>query len=436
MKEFENIIGYSSIKKELMQIADTLNNSEAYSKLGVTAPKGLLLYGEPGVGKTLMANSLAKASGRKIFTCRKNKPNGDFVNHIKKTFNKAAENAPSIVFLDDMDKFANGDERHRDAEEYVTVQSCIDEVKNKEVFVLATANNIRTLPHSLLRAGRFDRVIKIDAPVGEDAIQIIKHYLSNKKFVSEMNINYIAKVLNGNSCAELETVINEAGLYAGYERSECITMQHFIKACMKTIFKIYDDYADTDINYTQKLHDKNCISTQTIYHETGHAVVSEILSPESVTVVSVTGNRSGNGGLTAYYRNPALNHLTAKKYNIIGSLAGMAALEQKFGIVDCGASKDISMAYDLLERLVDDECIFGFTYYSEGYSDSEDLKARKEHIIHAELERYYRKAKEIITSNFNFFEAVARSLAEKKVLTEMDIQEIKSNFDIEQACVA
>lgn len=335
-----------------------------------------------------------------------------------------------------MDKFANGDEHHRDAEEYVTVQSCIDEVKNKEVFVLATANNIRALPHSLLRAGRFDRVIKVNAPVGEDAVQIIEHYLSKKEFVSEMNVNFIAKILNGNSCAELETVINEAGLYAGYERSECITMEHFIKACMKTIFKMYDDYLDTDIDYCKQLNDKNCISTQVIYHEAGHAVVSEILCPNSVTVVSITGNTSGNGGLTAYYKNPALNHLTLKKHNIIGSLAGMAALEQKFGIVDCGSSKDISMAYNILEKLVDDECIFGFTYYSDGFSDSEDLKARKEHIIHAELERYYRKAKEIITSNFNFFEAVAQVLAEKKIITEMDIQKIKSSFDIVQVNIA
>ena len=432
MKEFEKIIGYSSIKNELEQIADTLKNKEAYSKLGVTSPRGLLLHGEPGVGKTLMAKSLAKASGRKVFTCRKNKPNGDFVKHIKKIFNEAVENAPSIVFLDDMDKFANGDERHRDAEEYVTVQSCIDEIKGKEVFVLATANNIRTLPFSLVRAGRFDRVIEVDAPVGEDAVRIIEHYLSKKKFVSEMNVEFIAKVLNGNSCAELETVINEAGLYAGYERSESITMNHFIKACMKTIFNINDDYSNKDVDYCNKLDDGSCITTQIIFHEAGHAVVSEVLCPNSVTVVSISGNSVGKSGLTAYYRNPEISHLTQKKCNAIGSLAGIAALEQKFGIVDCGASKDINTAYNTLEGLVEDECVFGYNYYSNGFQDSEALKTRREHIIHAELERYYRKAKEILVNNFDFFEAVAHALAEKKVLTGMDIQKIKSEFNIKK----
>ena len=146
MKEFEKIIGYSAVKKELKQIADILKNDKVYSELGITKPNGLLLYGEPGVGKTLMANCLVEASGLKCFVCRKDKPNGDFINHLKSMFKKALDNAPAIIFLDDMDKFANGDIHRKDAEEYVTVQSCIDEVKGRDVFVLATANNILNLP--------------------------------------------------------------------------------------------------------------------------------------------------------------------------------------------------------------------------------------------------------------------------------------------------
>ena len=133
MSKFDMIIGYTGIKKELQQVADTLKNCEAYEKLNVSLPRELLLYGEPGVGKSLMASALIEASERSVFACRKDKTNGDFVNEIRKVFNKAIENAPLIVYLDDLDKFANGDENHRDAEEYVTVQSCIDEVKEKGV---------------------------------------------------------------------------------------------------------------------------------------------------------------------------------------------------------------------------------------------------------------------------------------------------------------
>ena len=244
MKAIDKIIGYAGIKGELRQISDTLKNNEVYKKLGVSAPRGLLLFGAPGVGKSLMASAVIEESGRKTFTCRKDKPNGDFVKHIKDTFDKAAENAPSIVYLDDMDKFTNGDERHPDAEEYVTVQSCIDEVKGKDVFVLATVNNIRNLPNSLYRAGRFDRTIEVEAPHGKDAEKIIEHYLKSKKFVDSVDHKTIARIMDGRSCAELETVINEAGLYAGYERAEYITMDHFMEACLRTVFNASTSFDD------------------------------------------------------------------------------------------------------------------------------------------------------------------------------------------------
>ena len=154
----------------MIRICDIMRNHEFYSRLGVSVPNGLLLSGEPGLGKTLMANCFVKASGRKAFVCRKDKPDGDFVNHIKSVFDEAVENAPSIVFLDDMDKFsANGDEYHKNSEEFVTIQSCIDGVKGKEVFVLSTINDNNAIPKSLLRAGRFDNRIEVEPPKGEDA---------------------------------------------------------------------------------------------------------------------------------------------------------------------------------------------------------------------------------------------------------------------------
>ena len=134
-REFAVVIGYEPIKMELKRIIDIMLNPEKYKKLGVTTPRGVLFNGGPGLGKTLLANCFIRASGRKTFTCRKDKPNGDFVREIKNVFEDAKNNAPSIVFLDDMDKFANEDEYHENAEEFVTIQSCIDEVKNFEVFV-------------------------------------------------------------------------------------------------------------------------------------------------------------------------------------------------------------------------------------------------------------------------------------------------------------
>ena len=424
MKAFDKIIGYVSIKQELMQISDTLKNPQFYDKLGVCAPRGLLLYGEPGVGKSLMAGAVIEESGRPVFRCRKDEPNGDFVKKIKATFEKAAENAPSIVFLDDLDKFANGDENHPDAEEYVTVQSCIDEAKGKKVFVLATANDIDCLPDSLYRAGRFDRTIEVEAPTGEDAIEIVAYYLKSKRFVEGVDPAVIARIMNGHSCADLETALNEAGLYAGYQRAESITMEHFLKACLPMVSD-RECHGDEQDDFCSHLSDPHHMASHFIYHEAGHAVVSEVLCPGSVTLVFAGSARQDEGGFTSYYRTPGMSLLDWQKSRIVSALGGPAAMEQKFGLPDIGCSSDLDHAFDKVRELLSDTCINGFSFYSRGYSESEHLKASLEQAVAAEVERYYRKVKEIISANREFFEKLAAALAEKKLLSAVDIEKIR-----------
>lgn len=427
MKEFDRIIGYASIKKELEQISDTLKNKEAYAKLGASSPKGLFLHGEPGVGKTLMANCLIEASGRPVFICRKDEPNGMFVQTIKNTFTKAAQNAPSIVFLDDIDKFTNGDERHRDAEEYVTVQSCIDELKGAEVFVLATANKANNLPRSLLRPGRFDRVIEVDAPKGSDAEKIIDHYLKSKRFVDGIDVKNIARIMDGRSCAELETVINEAGLYAGYERNDCITMEHFMKACLHTVFNVTGDIDDDyDFDEYESSVDNSGTLSQIICHEAGHVVVSEVIMSESVTLVSVYKGDENTNGFTSYYDSNISDPQKRAQINILGSLAGMAAVEQRLGINDLGSSTDLQKAFSIVHRQITDNCVSGFGLYDSNYSTSSGLRERQEQAIAVEIERYYKKAKEIVALNGGFFDKVVAELEEKGLLTTQDIQRIKA----------
>ena len=196
MSEFDKVIGYESIKEELLQIIDMINNREVFEKLGARFPHGVLISGNPGLGKTLLANCFVKESGLNSYTLRKTKGDNDFMNHITETFDRALENAPSVILLDDLDKFSNEDDEYGDAEEYVAVQATIDKVKDKEVIVIATVNNICKLPNSLIRSGRFDRKILVETPTLEDTLKIITYYLKDKTVSKNLNMEDINRMVS------------------------------------------------------------------------------------------------------------------------------------------------------------------------------------------------------------------------------------------------
>ena len=416
-KAFQPVIGYESIKRELYRICDIMLNRSFYEKLGVSVPHGLLLSGAPGLGKTLMANCFINASGRKTFVCRKDKPDGDFVNHIKSIFEKAVENAPSIVFLDDMDKFANGDEYHRNSEEFVTVQSCIDDTKGKEVFVLATINDRESIPNSLLRAGRFDNRIEVEAPVGEDAEKIVDYYIKKKNFVSHVDVKTVTRLLNGASCAELETVINEAGMYAGFLRKDQVEMDDIVRACLRVIHNA----PEREKSYSRVMLERIA------YHEAGHAVLAEILEPDSVNFVSVRSHNGRTGGFTNYYQPE--EYWVDKTYmenRVIVLLGGKASTEIRFGDTDVGANSDLHRAFDIVERFVDNYCSNGFDRWAQSTSLSENLLARQEMQMAVEMENFYKKAKKLLTDNREFLDKVANALMNKDILTSVELQAIKA----------
>lgn len=416
-KEFEPVIGYKSIKNEMIKICDIMRNSEFYARLGVSVPNGLLLDGDPGLGKTLMANCFIKASGRKAFTCRKDKPDGDFVNHIKSTFDEAVKNAPSIVFLDDLDKFSNSDEYHKNSEEFVTVQSCIDDAKGKNVFVLATINDEDAIPESLLRAGRFDNRITVESPRGEDAEKIVEHYIKRKNFVSDVDVKTITKLLNGASCAELETVINQAGVYAGFNRKDKIEMDDIVKACLRIIYKAPEK---------EQAHSPEVLKA-VAYHEAGHAVVAEVLEPGSVNFVSVRSHGGNAGGFTNCYQPE--EYWIKKQYmenRVTVLLGGKAATEVCFGETDVGVSSDMRRAFDIASRFVEDYCSNSFDRWIQGREFSNGVVERRDMQLAVEMENFYSKAKKILIDNREFLDKLAQALMNKDVLTNVEIEAIKA----------
>ena len=416
---FDEIKGYSEIKAELIQLCDIMKKPAIYEKLGVTVPKGLLLCGCPGVGKTLMANCLISESGWNVVVCRKNKPSGEFVNHIRECFDKAVSAAPCIIFLDDLDKYANEDQQHDDAEEYVTVQACIDDVKEKKVFVIATVNDEYKLPDSLIRSGRFDRKIEVAKPYGEDAVEIVEAFLAKKQFIHGVDARTVAQLLDGRSCAELETIINDAGIRAGFERRDSITMEDVINAYLKASYNAGNIHRE----------EEGELSVLAAFHEAGHATISECLRPGSVTLVSIA-NSSNTGGITCCYDGqPAYRRVSSFRNGIMTALAGRAAIELVFGEIDCGGKYDIANAFDKAEALVASIGSAGLDKTMIKWDDTQEHCAVIEKAKIVELEYCYQNVKDLMASNIDMLHAIAQALLHKTTITQMDIIEIRKSIE-------
>ena len=419
MSAFDKIIGYESIKADMKRVCDVLKNSEKYESLGVTLPNGILLIGEPGIGKTLIAKCLIEETGCKSYTIRKDKPDGDFTNMIRETFEEARKESKSIVFLDDMDKFANEDERHPDAEEYVTVQACIDDTRDDGVFVIATINEKKNLPKSLLRTGRFDKIIEMRTPGIKDTVKLVKYFLEMRTVAGDVDAEEIAGIMVGKPISDIKAAINEAGINAGFEGRAKIERDDVLKAIKRLLF-------DAPECVTKDEDDSQIVAV----HEMGHVIVAEMLEPGSVSLVSIESHNGGIGGLTRIRIQKDVLNRQAMENQAIWTLGGRAATELFFGIPDIGSSEDIISAYNYIEKLICNESMSGFeafdylTHYGGAITDHRHIR-----LAH-ELERCYQKAKEIIASNRVLFETLLELLIKDETLTSKDIRKVIDSFAV------
>ena len=414
MSKFDSVIGYRAIKRELLEICDMMKNPDVYRKLGAAMPSGIMLHGDPGVGKSMMANAFLDECGLTSYTLRRTKSDGDFINEIKQTFNDAAKNEPSVILLDDMDKFVSEEGRK---EEFSVVQACIDEVKDKQVFVIATANSTRDMPSSLTRAGRFDRKIEVKIPIGQDAVDIVHYYLKSKTLSEDVDFTDVAKMMSRKSCAELESVINEAAIYAGFERSEKVCMRHLVRAFLRTYFR------SNEAAPWEQLDEKK--QKKLAYHEAGHAAVAEILKPNSVGIISIhSGIEFATKGFVGM-----CERIENDEDQIALSLAGKIASEMMFGEIDEGAFRDMERAIFVIREELCDKGFYGMdlvTHFKEDMSETKHVL--QENCIRSELERQRYRVMKLLTEHRAFFNLIAKELMQKETLLYSDMQRIRKEY--------
>ena len=416
MNSFDLVIGYEDIKRELLRVSDVLRNPEKYEKLVDSGtPHGILLYGDHGVGKSLMAECFIRESGLSMIGVNMVEPGCEVINEIRVAFAVAAKETKgkAIVFLDNLDDDA-------DANRYAALKACMDGYNGEEVFVLATAKDKDNIPEYLLRAGRFDKVIEIEKPCYEDAVKILKHYLSQRNCAADVDVEEIAGILRGDTCAELELVVNESGINVGYSNRNAITQQDLIRACLRRAF---DSPEMADAGEEREL-------LESAVHEAGHVVAGEILRPGSVMITSVSAHTGGFDGVTCVNDDKhGGRHMKLNESRVIRNLAGKAASKIVLGIVDTGCADDLANAFIRVERMVDNLCVFGFDAY-EGKNSSEALRARKDQLVASKMTEYYKAAKRILTENRAFLDKVTEELKERKTLTRKDIKRIRAEAGV------
>lgn len=411
----EKVIGYDSIKETLRQIADVLKRPEAYKEKGVSMPRGLLMESAPGLGKSLMASILMEESGRKSFVFRRINEGNTFLGEMKDIFDVAKEEAPSILLLEDLNLYVESNSPY--APEWACLQACIDETSDADIFVIATTNDTRYMPQSLLRPGRFDYILNLNPPLGKTAENIVSYYLRDKNLAKDVQISDIVKAMPQVSCATLETVMNLAAINSVYRDHAHVQKEDIIDALLKVVYNLRKADCEGDPQEHQMI----------AVHEAAHAVVGEVLHSGSIGIITIRGSHGAIGGMESGF---AVYVKSEEEFQdeIIKTLAGKAGTALIYGIMDIRAAADIKKADQLLDIWL---CHFAGGGFS-GVEPSENRLSEprlsyNEAIKSAKLEELYRRAYKILYDNRDFLLAVQKELLEHETLLNSDLAKIRES---------
>ncbi len=439
---FADVAGADEEKEELAEVVDFLKNPKKYSALGAKIPKGILLHGAPGTGKTLLAKAVAGEAGVPFFSIS----GSDFVemfvgvgaSRVRDLFDSAKKNAPCIVFIDEIDAVG----RHRGAgmggghdEREQTLNQLLVEMDgfgpNEGVIVIAATNRVDILDPALLRPGRFDRRVSVARPDIKGRADILKVHAKNKPFEDDVDLKEIAKITPGYTGADLANLLNEAALLAARRNAKKISKADVSEA----VFKVMVGPEKKSRVITDK--EKRL----TAFHEAGHAIVLRTVSEtEHVERVSIIP-AGGAGGYTAHKPDEDIYYTTKKQLidSIMISLGGRAAEQIILGEISTGASSDLQHCNGIAREMItrygmsekfpnvifddDDEVFIGKSYgHTRVYSEQSAAQIDEE--IARIIDKAYNDVLNLLNEKMAILNAVAQRLLEKEKIEGPEFEEI------------
>ena len=431
---FKDVAGLDEEKNELIEIVKFLKHPKEFQEMGARIPRGILLYGKPGTGKTLIAKAIAGEAGVPFISMS----GSEFIemfaglgaSRVRKLFDKAKKVAPCIVFIDEID--AIGSRRTggsgAESENNQTLNQLLVEMDgfgtNETVIVLAATNRPEMLDKALLRPGRFDRQVTIAAPDARGREEILKIHSADKKLASDINLEEIAKDTAGFTGAELSNILNEAAIIATINKHEEINMSDLEEAIKKVTVGLQKQ--------SRVISDKD--KNLTAYHEAGHAVVSKFLpTQENVKEISIIP-RGLAGGYTMYKTNEDKYYIskTEMEERIVALLGGRAAEKIALDDISTGASNDIEVATEVAKDMVKkygmSEKIGPINLEKKDQYELQTFGNNIEDVVGVEvktiIDTAYAKAQNIILSHMDKLHAVAQSLLENETISEEEFERI------------
>ena len=434
---FKDVAGLDEEKNELVEIVDFLKHPKRFLNMGAKVPKGILLCGKPGTGKTLIAKAVAGEAGVPFISMS----GSEFIemfaglgaSRVRKLFEKAKKMAPCIIFIDEINAIGarRTSNSGAETENNQTLNQLLVEMDGFEtdetVIVLAATNRPEMLDTALLRPGRFDRQITIATPDVKGREEILKIHSANKKFEDGLDLKTIAEDTAGFTGAELANVLNEAAIIATVKKHKAITTEDIDEAVKKVTVGIQK----TSRVISEK--DKKL----TAYHEAGHAIVSKFLDRvEDVKEISIIP-RGFAGGYTLYKTDEDKFYVskTQMEQKLVALLGGRVAEKLAINDISTGASNDIEVATKIAREMV---TVYGMSdvvgpislktysaYELQLFGENIEDTVGKE--IKKLMDEAYKKASIILSENMDILHKVAQELLIKETITEEEFNQFFEN---------
>lgn len=430
--KFSNVAGLDDAKDDLVEVVDFLKDPVKYQEMGARIPKGVLLTGDPGNGKTLLARALAGEAGVPFFYASGSqfvqKYVGEGAARIRELFSQARRHGPAIVFIDELDSIGKRQEEGNGGNnEYnQTINQLLTEmdgfVQSEEpIIVVGATNLVDNIDKALKRPGRFDRIVNVPYPNLEARKKILNIHAQGKKFNESVDFDVIARGVSGFSGAQLEALLNEAAILAVSKRKSTITSEEVEEAKDRVMV------GKKNQGLTRTSEDIK----RTAYHEAGHSILKIMTEDYPYDFYKVTILPRG-GALGVSWGLPKDDHVSYTKEQlyslIVVAMGGRAAEKIIFGKICVGAFGDFQQATETASKMVRyygmGSFDTGMVVYNDYRNFSEDSKRLIDIEVKKILDQAYQQAYDVLEKNIAYLHGVANALLEKETLNAIDVYHI------------